>query len=188
MNKFDQLKRLNNKSAIIARGIMDYFQSNEPDQSKLRACQAAALEYAQEMGADITGTSLTSKIAKDMRDAGVFQQFSGKPKRGEGYVLEPGPKFDEFSEFIEDNEDYGTSMQGQAKISQIRMKSELLDHIEARGGYRINGDTHPTDSATYNFLRQMLNDGKLDAIFVPAGITAAVKHKGKTKRVEYWDD
>lgn len=184
----DTIKRLVDKSAIIARGIVDYFESDAHDHNKLRSCQEAALNYSVEIGADIEGTSLTSKIGKMMRDAGIFQQFQGKPKKGEGYVLVPGPKYDEFLEFLDNTPDYGTSIRGQIKMSQVSERTELLDHMELHGAYRINGTEHPASTTVYKFLRQMLNDGKLDAIFVPAGITAAVKHKGKTKRVEYWDE
>lgn len=188
MTTLDQLKKLNNKSAIIARGIMDYFESEADDYSKLRSCQAAALEYARELGADISGTSLTSKVGKMMRDAGVFKQFGGKPKRGEGYTLVPGKNFDEFSNFLDENKDFGTSLSGQVTMSQIRARTEVMDHFDKHGAYRINGETHPVPSYTYNFLRSMLNEGKLDVVFVLPKTVVAIKHQQQTVKVGYWDD
>jgi len=184
---YNKLTNQTSKGAIVARGIMDHFQSDSPDHSKLRACQEYSLEYAQELGVEITGTSTTSNVAKLMRDAGVFQQFPGKPKRGEGYVLVPGPHFDEFSEFLEDNADYGTSVPGQTTMSQLAAKTEVMEHFDQYGAFRI-GDEHRVPSATYNLLRTMLNDGKLDVIFVKPGAIAAVKHKKQTVKVGYWDE
>lgn len=177
-----QLTKLDRKSAIVARGIT---QAYEPTFNKLRDCQQAALDLADELGVAITGTSLTSKIGRLLRDAGVFEQFAGKPRRGEGYVLEAGPRYEDFLNFLENNDLYGSM--SRTEVNDLQAKSAILDALEVSGSIMLDASDHRVDSKTYKALRDFLNDGKLKVVYVRPDTEVVVKTKNakKFRRAEW---
>jgi hypothetical protein len=180
------LKRLDRKSAIIARGIVEHFNSGLDDCTKLRNCQEEAIAYAKEVGVAVTGTSLTSKIGRHLRDAGVFQQFAGKPARGVGYVLEAGPNLEDFTEFLQKTPTYGILTKTEVDHTQIRV--DILSELDDNGAVMLDADEHRVSSKVYGQLREMLNSGKLNVIYVRPSTRVAVKAKGDAKfhEVDFW--
>lgn len=180
------LTKLDRKSAVIARGIVEHFNSGYDDCTKLRNCQEEAIAFAKEMGVTVTGTSLTSKMGKLLRDADVFKQFTGKPQRGVGYILEPGSKLEDFSAFLEQHYEYGTLTKGERDNDLIR--KDIFDQLDEEGGILLDADAHRVTSKVYGQLRELLNTGKLNVVYVRPDTKVAVKTPDDAKPhwVDFW--
>lgn len=181
-----QLTKLDRKSAIVARGMVQHFDGTDDERSKLRECQKAAIEWAAEVGSPVKGTSLTSKIGRLLRDAGVFMPFEGKPKHGEGYRLEEGPRLAEFIEFLDSHLEYGMLAKGEEDSIKVRVR--VLKQLKDEGAVMLDADTHRVDSRTYKALRDMLNEGALKVVYVRPDTLVAVKTPtdAKAHKVDFW--
>jgi hypothetical protein len=178
---YRSLTDLTGKGAIIARGIVEHFLTGE---TKLRKCQEAAAELADELGVAVA-TSTISVIARLLRDAEVFHQLDPKEKR-KGYFLYPDRRLEEFAEFLDGNIDYGTRIKGSHAEDMQRLN--LIQHLEEHGAVRANNITNKIPSKAYKLLAEKMMRGELDVIYVPAGTVVGVKHDGETKRVSYYVD
>lgn len=179
---YRSLTDLTGKSAIVARGIVEHYLSGE---TKLRKCQEAAIELADELGVVIEGTSTTSVVGRLLRDAEVFQQLDPKEKRT-GYFLYPDRRLQEFTTFLEENIDYGTRIKGSHAEDMQRLS--LLQHLETQGAVRANNVTNKIPPKAYKLLAEKMMRGELDVIYVAPGTVVGVKHDGETKRVPYYVD
>lgn len=186
IDHWKQLTRLDRKSAVVARGIVQYFNAGYDDSEKLRACQQGALDWAREVEVPVTGTSLTSKIGRLLRDAGVFEQFNGRPKHGEGYTLEAGPRLAEFTQWLDDHLEYGQFAKG--TLDNDRARGRVIDQLNAEGAVMLDADRHRVDSRTYKALRDMLNNGHLKVVYVRLDTKVAVKTKNdeKAHAIDFW--
>ena len=183
-NYWKNLLRLDHKSAVVARGIVEHFDATDLERTKLKACQIAATEFGKELGVDIS-PSLCGKIGRLQRDAGVFLQFSGKTKKG--YILEPGPRLDEFREFLNTHSEYGL-MITKSSIDKTKTRAEVIEAIDELGGIMLDGDAHRLPRAQFGALHELLNEGRLKAIYVRPSTKVAVKAKDDNKAhpIDFW--
>lgn len=185
--QYDNLTKLDRRSAILARGYINYFTSDAEDAHKLKSCQMASNAFAASVGSPVKGFSLVAKVGALMRDAGVFLRFDGrKPKRGEGYILEEGPHFDEFVEFLDMNPDWGARIKG--SMEEDVMKETILDELERKGAVRADLFEHRIPAKGYKALTEGLADNRFDVIYVEKGTIVAVQTEGsdKFKKIGYF--
>lgn len=178
---YQELLAADGRNAIVARATVEAFLTGE---TKLRRVQEMAVEYSAEYGLILPEgkNSIISRTGRWLRDAGVFLQFEKRTTKG--YTLEPGGRLKEFSEFLEENPDYGTRLTGD--ISEELGRGALIDHLKEYGSVRANATSNKIPPKIYKLLAERMAAGELDVIYVPRGAVVATKHKGQKVMVDYY--
>lgn len=185
-DKYKALTQLDHKSAIVARAMVEHFNSGVEDCHKLRNCQEEAIAFAAEMGVVIKGTSTTSKIGRHLRDADVFKQFNGRKPGKMGFILEPSDNLEAFTEFLDKNPTYGVLTKNEVEVDQLRQS--IVEQLNETGAIMVDSDAHRVPSKIYGQLRDMLNSGQLKVVYVRPDTTVAIRPEGAKKfhAADFW--
>lgn len=117
-----------------------------------------------------------SKRSRLLVDAGVVT----RKKQGRVYTQNDGENLNRFLDFLDQDEDYGTRVTGNAEEDQQR--TDAWNLIEEHGAVRTDKD-HRLPVAAFKMLMKYANNGELDVVFVKPGLTLGVKYDGTTHRI-----
>ena len=160
------------KAAVFIRGFMEhYYQGN----TSLFDCQAAGKQATLDAGDELS-IPYISKLSRALVADGIVERY----KVGAKYFNRDGEHTEDFKEFLAEHEDWGLLVTG--TVRDLQERNDVLDLIEEHGAVRGGGDNLIPRSA-FSVLMKMVNEGKLDIVFVKSGARMGVKHKKETHNI-----
>jgi len=171
-----QIQSLGGKAAVFVRGVMLFDES-----TKLREVQEAGLEAVRELGEDIS-VPYISKLTASLGVADILI----KERTGRSFKVVYGSNYDEFAKWIDDNPDWGTTINEPVSDEVIIERSRLLDQMAEDGAVRVSND-HPLGKAAYMLAREKFSSGEYDMVFVKRDwdVMAVNPHHGSENDVTY---
>lgn len=173
------MKDITNMTGIAAVFVRNFMEAFFDGEQKLFECQTAGKAAVVEAGTDMSDTYLSS-LSRRLTNADVIS----KVKQGRSWLVRPGANTDDFQNFLESNEDWGIMVQG--TVQDLEDKARVLDDLNEHGAVRGGGD-NLIPRAAFKQLMVQVKEGKLDIVFVKAGLPMGVKHEGETHRIHYVD-
>lgn len=152
---YKQVQRLGGKAAVFVRGVMLFDESN-----KLRDHQEAGLAAVRELGEEIS-IPYVSKLTALMGAAGILD----KERKGRSFTVSPGVAYDDFTKWIDENFEWGTSIEDLPDDQTILERSTFLDQINHDGAVRLSND-HPLGKSAYSLAREKFATGEYDMVFI----------------------
>lgn len=167
------LNHLSGKAAVFVRAVMQYVdRQDRPIDLPLRATQKAGMDAVEALGETIS-VPYVSKLTKGLETAEAIT----KTRKGKGFVVNKGSRFENFANYLEDNFEWGTQIEREDSAETISVRSQFLDGMKANRGIRISKD-NPLPKAAYQVAIDKFKAGEYDMVFVPSTIDLNVVDYG----------
>jgi len=156
-----QLQMLGGKAAVFVRGMLTDIYDHDED--KLRKAQEAGMFAVRDLGDEIS-VPYVSKLSALLQDAKVIT----KERSGRSFKVDRGDSFGDFWVWIENNPDWGLSVQDLPDDETVNERSAFLDQMNEDGAVRLSAD-NPLGKAAYSLARDKFTIGEYDMVFVRSG-------------------
>lgn len=164
------------KAQVFARGFAEYAELGMP--AKLRDCQNAGADAIRELGEQLS-VPYISKLTKNLEALGVVE----KVRVGRGFVVHPGPKWQDFIDFLPTSS-FGLSLEVTLPDEDVIERSGMIDYLTGHDGVRIS-NSRPLPKAGYRVLIERFKEGKLDMVFVKSDSKVFVSDRlTNTRRID----
>lgn len=171
--------QLNGLGAIAARAMVEYFL--EVEDSSLRGIQSAAIDVGREDFEQDISVPTVSRVARMLKQAKVFEGS----KVGRVHHIRKGKNLQDFYDYLQKAEDYGTRLTGTVEDDAQRILAYKM--LDERGAVKSTVENQ-IPKAAYKMLMQKFLVGEVDIAFIKRGLPAGVKYHGSTIKIEALDD
>ena len=173
----DDIEDASPLAAAFIRGFME----KTDETMALRACGEAGKEMAEGLGFAMSSAYI-SRITKNMVKWGVII----KVREGRHYAVQPGDKFHELREWLDENELYGTIKFKPGEYADRQKAHRVMDEA---GGVLFDNLDNRVPRGGWGILQSDFKKGKLKGAYVPADAELFVRFgKGeKPRRLKTWD-